>query len=45
MLDEVIAVTDEEAFAGARRLAREKGNDSVGLHAEPEMGPVIASAV
>jgi cysteine synthase A len=25
ILDEVIAVTDEDAFAGARRLAREEG--------------------
>jgi cysteine synthase A len=25
LLDEVIAVTDEEAFTGARRLAREEG--------------------
>jgi cysteine synthase A len=25
ILDEIIAVTDEEAFAGARRLAREEG--------------------
>lgn len=25
IIDEVIAVTDEEAFAGARRLAREEG--------------------